>query len=297
VKQDQKLVLAEGKNPMSLSSVNTNLGAMLALQSLNRTNDALGEVQKRISTGYRVADAKDDGGAFAVAQTVRADTATLATVNEQLGGLRGLVDVSLTALEQVSKTMIEIRSVLTRLGDGTTGDAARDQYNQQYDQLRTQVGNFLADASYFGRNLLTGTSPTDDIVTLRSESADTANLYTLAALGPNVNFTVAAGPFADAASARAALADPTGDFHVVNTTINNAMNRLGSDARYIDAQIGYNSNKVDAMEGGLGALIDADLARESARLQALQIRQQLGSQTLSIANQAPQFLMSLFGGR
>jgi flagellin len=83
----------------------------------------------------------------------------------------------------------------------------------------------------------------------------------------------------------------------VNTTINNAMNRLGSDARYIDAQIGYNSNKVDAMEGGLGALIDADLARESVRLQALQIRQQLGSQTLSIANQAPQFLMSLFGGR
>jgi flagellin len=75
------------------------------------------------------------------------------------------------------------------------------------------------------------------------------------------------------------------------------MNRLGSDARYIDAQIGYNSNKVDAMEGGLGALIDADLARESVRLQALQIRQQLGSQTLSIANQAPQFLMSLFGGR
>jgi flagellin len=75
------------------------------------------------------------------------------------------------------------------------------------------------------------------------------------------------------------------------------MNRLGSDARYIDAQISYNSNKLDAMEGGLGALIDADLARESARLQALQIRQQLGSQTLSIANQAPQFLLSLFGGR
>ena len=282
---------------MSLSSVNTNLGAMLALQSLNRTNEALGEVQKRISTGYRVADAKDDGGAFAVAQSIKADTAALTTVNEQLGGLRGLVDVSLTALEQVSKTMIEIRSVLTRLSDGTVGDSARDQYNQQYDQLRTQVGNFLADASYFGRNLLTGTSPTDDVVTLRSESAETANLYTLPALGPDVNFIVAAGPFADAADARAALAETTGDCHLVNTTINNAMNRLGSDARYIDAHVVYNRDKLDAMEGGLGTLIDADLARESARLQALQIRQQLGSQTLSIANQAPQFLMSLFGGR
>ena len=270
---------------------------MLALQSLNRTNEALGEVQKRISTGYRVADAKDDGGAFAVAQTIKADTTALTAVNEQLGGLRGLVDVSLTALEEVSKTMIEIRSVLTRLADGTVGDAARDQYNQQYDQLRTQVGNFLADASYFGRNLLTGTSPTDDVVTLRSESAEAANLYTLPALGPDVNFIVAAGPFADAAAARAALAETTGDFHLVNTTINNAMNRLGADARYIDAQIVYNRDKVDAMEGGLGTLIDADLARESVRLQALQIRQQLGSQTLSIANQAPQFLLSLFGGR
>lgn len=282
---------------MSLTSVNTNVGAMMALQSLNRTNEALAQVQKRISTGFRVADAKDDGGAFAVAQTVRADTASLTAVNEQLGGLRGLVDVSVNALEQVSKTMIEIRSVLTRLADGTVGNQARDQYNQQYAQLREQVTNFLADADYYGRNLLTGTSPADDIISLRSESAETADLYTLTALGPSANFIVAAGPFADAAAARAALLDPSGDYHVVNTAINNAMNRLGSDARYIDAQISYNRDKLDAMEGGLGTLIDADLARESARLQALQIRQQLGSQTLSIANQAPQFLMSLFGGR
>ena len=118
---------------MSLGSVNTNIGAMMALQSLNRTNETLGQVQKRISTGFRVADAKDDGGAFAVAQTIRSDTIALTAVNEQMGGLRGVVDVSLKALEQVSKTMIEIRSVLTRLADGTINDEARDQYNQQYD--------------------------------------------------------------------------------------------------------------------------------------------------------------------
>ena len=282
---------------MSITSVITNVGAMTALQSLNRTNDALAEVQKRISTGYRVADAKDDGGAFAVAQTVRSDTASLGAVNEHLGGLRGLVDISLTALEQVSKTMIEVRSVLTRLSDGTITGEARDQYNQQYAQLRDQITNFLEDADYFGRNLLTGTSPADDIVTLRSESADAADLYTLPALGPNTNFLVMAGPFATDADARAALDPATGDFTDINNIINDAMNRLGSDARYIDAQINYNGSKLDAMEAGLGNLIDANLAKESARLQALQIRQQLGSQTLSIANQAPQFLTSLFGGR
>ena len=257
----------------------------------------MAQVQKRISTGYRVADAKDDGGAFAVAQTVRSDTASLGAVNEQLGGLRGLVDISLTALEQVSKTMIEVRSVLTRLSDGTITGEARDQYNQQYAQLRDQITNFLEDADYFGRNLLTGTSPTDDVVTLRSESTDTADLYTLPALGPNTNFLVMAGPFATDADARAALDPATGDFTDINSVINDAMNRLGSDARYIDAQINYNGNKLDAMEAGLGNLIDANLAKESARLQALQIRQQLGTQTLSIANQAPQFLTSLFGGR
>jgi len=282
---------------MSITSVITNVGAMTARQSLNRTNDALSEVQKRISTGYRVADAKDDGGAFAVAQTVRSDTASLGAVNEQLGGLRGLVDISLTALEQVSKTMIEVRSVLTRLSDGTITGEARDQYNQQYAQLRDQMTNFLEDADYFGRNLLTGTSPADDIVTLRSESADAADLYTLPALGPNTNFLVMVGPFATDADARAALDPATGDFTDINNIINDAMNRLGSDARYIDAQINYNGSKLDAMEAGLGNLIDANLAKESARLQALQIRQQLGSQTLSIANQAPQFLTSLFGGR
>ncbi|MFN7308703.1 MAG: flagellin, partial [Acetobacteraceae bacterium] len=107
---------------MSMTSVNTNIGAMMALQSLNRTNEALAQVQKRVSTGYRVADARDDGGAFAVAQTVRADTATLNAVNEQMGSMRGLIDVSLTALKQVSNTMIEIRTVLTRRADGPCND-------------------------------------------------------------------------------------------------------------------------------------------------------------------------------
>jgi flagellin len=132
---------------------------------------------------------------------------------------------------------------------------------------------------------------------MRSESADAADLFTLAALGPDTNFLVTPGPFATAADAQAALTPGAGDFDTINTTINDAMNRLGSDARYVDAQIAYNRDKIDSIEGGLGFLIDADLAKESARLQALQIRQQLGTQTLSIANQAPQFLTSLFGGR
>jgi flagellin len=275
---------------MNLNSVNTNIGAMTALQSLNRTNDALAAVQKRVSTGFRVADAKDDGGAFAVAQSVRGDVAGLTAANEQLGGLKGIIDVTLTSLGQVSKTMVEVRTVLTRLADGTINDEQRDQYEQQYDQLRTQIERFIDDATYNGRTLLS----TDiiagggDIVTIRNEQGTT---LTLAAFDGATDFVVDAAPV-DATAAQTAI---TGNWTDINKAINDALNRLGSDSRYVDSQIGYNRDKLDAIEGGLGALIDADIAKEAARLQALQIRQQLGTQTLSITNQAPQALISLFG--
>ena len=275
---------------MNLNSVNTNIGAMTALQSLNRTNDALAAVQKRVSTGFRVADAKDDGGAFAVAQSVRGDVAGLTAANEQLGGLKGIIDVTLTSLGQVSKTMVEVRTVLTRLADGTINDEQRDQYEQQYDQLRTQIERFIDDATYNGRTLLS----TDilagggDIVTIRNEQGTT---LTLAAFDGATDFVVDAAPV-DATAAQTAI---TGNWTDINQAINDALNRLGADSRYVDSQIGYNRDKLDALEGGLGALIDADIAKEAARLQALQIRQQLGTQTLSITNQAPQALTSLFG--
>jgi flagellin len=275
---------------MNLNSVNTNIGAMTALQSLNRTNDALATVQKRVSTGFRVADAKDDGGAFAVAQSVRGDVAGLTAANEQLGGLKGIIDVTLTSLGQVSKTMVEVRTVLTRLADGTINDEQRDQYEQQYDQLRTQIERFIDDATYNGRTLLS----TDilagggDIVTIRNEQGTT---LTLAAFDGATDFVVDAAPV-DATAAQTAI---TGNWTDINQAINDALNRLGADSRYVDSQIGYNRDKLDALEGGLGALIDADIAKEAARLQALQIRQQLGTQTLSITNQAPQALTSLFG--
>jgi flagellin len=277
---------------MNLNSVNTNIGAMTALQSLNRTNEALAAVQKRVSTGFRVSDAKDDGGAFAVAQSVRGDVAGLTAANEQLGGLKGVVDVTLHGLGQVSKSMVDLRTVLTRLADGTINDEQRDQYAQQYGQLKTQIQRFIDDATYNGRTLLS-TDPAaggGDIITIRNEQGTT---LTLTAFDGATNFVVDDAP-ADATAAQAAI---TGNWTTIHQAINDALNSLGADSRYIDAQIGYNRDKLDAVEGGLGALIDADIAKEAARLQALQIRQQLGTQTLSITNQAPQALLSLFGGR
>ena len=281
------VMIWKGNTPMAMNSVNTNLSSMVALQSLNRTSDQLSVVQKRISTGMRVADAKDDGGAFAVSQAIRADVAGLTAANEQLGGTKGVLDTTFAALNKVSESMVKVRETLTRMADGTLNDAQFDQYSAQYTALRTQIENFITDATYNGRTLLDTTD--GDIVTTRNESGDT---FTITAIDGATDLVVAAAP-ADVTAAQAALADG-GDFETVESAIADTLNQFGSDSNYIDSQIRYNKDKVDAMEGGLGALVDADLAKESAKLQSLQIKQQLGTQAMSIANQSPQTLLSLF---
>lgn len=276
---------------MAMNSVNTNVGSMVALQSLNKTSDQLSVVQKRVSTGFRVSDAKDDGGAFAVAQSVRADVSGLTAANEQLGGTKGVLETTFAALGKVSESMLKIRETLTRLADGTINDDQRGQYEAQYTALRTQIENFVSDATYNGRTLLTTDAAAGggDITAIRNESGGT---FTVAAIDGAGSLLVAAAP-TDAAAAQTALA-AGGDFKTVESAVADALNQFGSDSNYIDSQIRYNKDKADAMEGGLGALVDADLAKESAKLQSLQIRQQLGSQALSISNQAPQMLLSLF---
>lgn len=275
---------------MALNSVNTNMGAQVALQSLNRTNDALAVTQKRISTGYRVADAKDDGAAFAVAQSVRADIAGLTSANEQMGGVKGVLDTTLAGLTKVSDTMSNIRGVLVKLADGTLSDDQRSQYESQYDGLKKQVENFLADATYNGRTLLSTSSDSGggDIATVRNETGTT---YTLSAVDSST-LTIEEKP-TTAEAAASALASG-GDFVTKMGAINTALNTFGGNNNYLDAQVSFNKEKMVSLDTGLGALVDADLAKESAKLQSLQIKQQLGTQALSIANQAPQSLLSLF---
>ncbi|MBD0273970.1 MAG: flagellin [Acetobacteraceae bacterium] len=186
---------------MPLNSVNTNIGAMVALQSLNKTNDDMALTQKRISTGMRVADAKDDGAAFAVAQSVRADVAALTSANEQLGASQGLLDTTNAALKKVSDTMTNVRTVLTKLAEDGLTTEQRTQYNAQYTALRSQIQSFVNDASYNGKSLL-GAAPggADDRQIVHNEKADQITL----ASTDKATLVVAAAP-ADAAAALAAL--------------------------------------------------------------------------------------------
>jgi flagellin len=299
---------------MSLNSVNTNMGAIIALQSLNQTNQALASTEKRISTGARVADAVDDGAAYAVAQSVRSTVGALGAANQQLGNVQGLLSTTMTGLNDVSNTMASMRTVLVKLADSNVAGDQRSQYTSQYESLLSNVKTFLQDAGYNGRTLtgdLTGsTGNYGRVATVRNEAGASYGIATFggSALYSAINFgsvggvgtsggvrTVGAattGMFR--ASSIQALITAGGAFMVQMNAVGAALNTLGSETNYVSNQIKYNTDKIDSLNTGLGALVDADLAKESANLQALQIRQQLGTQALSLANQAPQTLLSLF---
>jgi flagellin len=278
---------------MTMNSINTNLQSMIALQNLNATNSQMAANQKRVSTGFRVADAKDDGGAFAVAQSVRSDVAGVTAANEQIGGIKGVLETTFASLSMVSDTMKQVRTTLTRLADGAITADQRETYEEQYKLLAEQLSAFIDDAKYNGRTLLSTNAATGggDIVAIRNEVGATFTVQ--ATDGATLKLPVTAPTSAaDAVS----WINSGGQFDNVADTISDALNKFGSSMKFVDGQILYNSKKTDALEGGLGALVDADLARESAMLEALKARQQLGVQTLSLANQGPQVLLRLFQG-
>ena len=278
---------------MPLNSVNTNVGAMVALQSLNRTSDELSATQKRISTGYRVADAKDDGAAFAVAERIRGAVSATNSANEQLGGVKGLLDVSNAALENVSTTLQKLQAVAVKLADGTITAEQRGQYQSQAAELTKNIKSFITDASYNGLNVLNDPA-TLGIQVVANGTGTYYNFSGYKALTNVFNSVSSAGTWTRG-DASSALTSTGGIGKAITNTLTQ-LNNFGSYSNYIDSQINYNKSIIDAQQSGLGALIDTDMAKESARLQALQIRQQLGTQALGIANQAPQSLVSLFRG-
>lgn len=276
---------------MTMNSINTNMQSVIALQSLNVTNAQISVTQKRVSTGFRVSDARDDGGAFAVAQAVRSDIAGVIAVNEQLGGVKGVLETTFAALSVVSDTMKQARAVLTRLADGAISNQQRDQYKEQYRQLAGQVQKFLEDSAYNGRTLLS-TDPLKgggDLIAIRNDAGGT---FTISA-EDGTALALPTTPPNTAADATGWIVTG-GTFDAKDSLISTALNKFGAAMSFVQNQIVYNAKKVDAMEGGLGALVDADLAKESSSLEALKVRQQLGVQTLGLANQGPQVLLGLF---
>lgn len=296
-----------------VGSVNTNIGAQIALRNLNLTDADLSSVQKKISTGLRVSDANDNGAVFAIAQGLRSDVSAISTVNGQLGAAKGLISVSMSALTAISDLAKNMRSTLIQLADQNVTGNARTQLNAQFITIASSIGNFVLGANYNGQNLLnlnvgSGLSDTTNVIKDTQANQTTLGLNPAngaIGFGGGIGATVGAvdangyvksytftAP-TDVANAQLFLTDPNYLPGLESGTTSN-LNELAAQAKALDSQITFNNALSDATVQGLGSLVDADLAKESAHLQSLQIKQQLGTQSLGIANQTPQTLLGLF---
>ncbi|WP_159980767.1 MULTISPECIES: flagellin [unclassified Novosphingobium] len=285
-------------------SVNTNAGAMAALQSLNATNRSMETTQARITTGLNVASTKDDSAKYTVAQTLRGDLGKLNAVTSSLNNAKSVTDVAVAGGEQISDLLNQMKSKTLEASDAGLDVESRTAISKDLVSLKKQINTIIDGSDFNGVNLLKDGGTTDGAVSaLQSISSD--ETLSIANQGYTTKATTAFGDSTDdatitalagtdSAAAATAASDLSATLDTFFDEVKTSLSELGAGSRQIDGQLAFNSNLTDVVTTGIGSLVDADLAKESANLQALQVQQQLGVQALSIANQAPQTLLSLF---
>ena len=275
---------------MPVNSVNTNVGAMIALQNLNKTNTDLQTTQNRINTGLKVGSAKDDGAAFAIAQSQRSTVSSLDAVKDSLSRATSVVDVASSAGESVSDMLTQLKEKALAASDTSLDTTSRNALQADFESIRDQITKTLTNASFNGINLVDGSQ--GSVTALAN--ADGSSVLTVAAqdlsLGGSIVLLSSGASFSSATEAGDLLAD-------LDDSINNvsaSLAKLGTSSKAVDNHLAFVGKLQDSITAGIGNLVDADLAKESAKLQALQTKQQLGIQALSIANQSTSTVLSLF---
>ena len=276
---------------MSTNSVHTNTSAAIALQNLSRTNERLEAVQGRVSTGLKVQGAKDNASIWAIAQGQRADVGALAAVKQSLERATSLADVALSAGESISDLLNQLKEKVVAAQDTSLSTQSRALLNDDFQAILRAIASAVENAEFDGGNILNG-SLTNGIAFLAN--ADATSFITLASKDLTLSGSIISLSTNDTLTTFTGAAQALTRLNSSITSLNSALGELGAQAKQIAAHTTFVSKLTDTLEAGIGNLVDADLAKESARLQALQVQQQLGVQSLSIANQAPQILLSLF---
>ena len=281
------------------STVHTNLAALGAVQSFNSVNRGVETVQNRISTGLKASGARDGAATFGIAQQQRAEASSLDAVTTSLNRAISIADVALAAGSSLSDVLTQMREKAVAASDTSISVMSRAIHNADFIALRDQIGGIIANAVFDGQNLLSGPSGTNitflastngstslnlPIVDLRLPAAPGAIASPAAAmyLGSGTALTTAADGVDAAARVSASL-----DF------VNTELSRLGAASKMFVNQTVYFSKLKDSVTAEIGHMVDADLGYESAQLQALQTRQQLSVQAMSIANKAPRAVLNL----
>lgn len=274
-----------------VNNVNTNPGALVALQNLTRITDNLQEVQRRVSTGLQVSSARDNPALFALAQQQRAELGSIESVQQALRIGVSSTDVALAAGEAISDVLVEMRALAAQATDGQLSAANRTLVQDQYAALADQVTRLVDSATIGGRNLIeNGAADMSVIASTDGTSTIIVAAQDLSIGGGIVNVSGTGADLATVAGAQQEILD----VDVAISALSTALGQLGSGSKALGLQDRLMSRVSDALEVSIGNLVDADLARESSRLQALQVQQQLAIQTLSIANAAPNAILALF---
>ena len=272
------------------NSVNTNVSAMVALQNLNMTNADLAKTQGRINTGLRIANAKENGAVWAIAQNQRATSQSLNAVRESLQRGQSTVDVAISAGETVSDLLLQMKEKALAAADASLDTNSRTALNEDFKALRDQLGKAVSNAEFNGINMVkTGGVTIAALANADATAKITVASQSLALGGANVSVSATA-TIGTLTTATAMITSVNNSIVAVST----ALSKLGTGSKSLQSHLDFVNKLQDSIDAGVGNLVDADLAKESAKLQSLQTKQQLGVQALGIANQSSSILLGLF---
>jgi flagellin len=274
-----------------MNSVNTNVGAMVALQNLNSTNADLMITQARINTGKKVASVKDNGAIWAIAQNQRATSNSLNSVKDSLQRAQSTVDVAINAGETVSDLLLTMKEKALAASDTTLDSNSRTALNDDFKSLRDQISKAVTNADFNGANMVKASGTTIQALA----NADGTSVITVAAQAMDLGSGALAGiASTDSIGTQSLASTMITTLNQAITNVSSALSKLGTGSKSLASHLTFVGKLQDTLDAGVGNLVDADLAKESARLQALQTKQQLGIQALSIANQSSSILLGLF---
>ncbi len=271
-------------------SVNTNPGAMTALQYLNETQGQLNRTQNAINSGLKVASAKDDGAIYAIAQNQRGAVAGYQSVINSLNNGSSAIDVALSAGQSISDLMIQLKQKALSAADPSLDTASRQALNADFTALRDQISTIVKNAVFNNFNLVDGS--TNMVQALAS--ADGTRRITTVAQNMSLSGSIVTLTSTATVSTQAKASALITTIQTSLSNVNSALAKLSAGAAKFSIQATFTQKLSDTLTAGIGNLVDANMAEESAQLQSLQVKQQLGVQALSIANQAPQMILSLF---
>jgi flagellin len=271
-------------------SVNTNAGAMNALQYLNQTQGQLAVTQNAISSGLTVSSAKDNGALYAIAQNERGDVAGYQSVLNSINNGTSTIDVALSAGQSISDLLIQLKQQALSASDASLDTASRQALNASFQALLGQITTIVKGAEFNGANLVNGS--TNQITALAS--SDGTRRITTGAQNLSLSGSIVTIKSTASISTQSKASSLVATIETSLTNVNSALAKLSAGSAKFSIQATFTQKLSDTLTQGIGNLVDANMAQESAQLQSLQVKQQLGVQALSIANSAPQTILSLF---